>query len=219
MSALTENFDAWNKNKWHESLARAFPGAIPTSASWTGIDAIVAVLTPFCVRDLNHTLLPGGGGMDIIEVARGRETDSLELRDSPSSAFICQPASLAFEHFPDSPWNSFFLLAAAPLEPSGIYDELRRPYEELLELPSGDYVERSYLDAGYIGHDESGSEIPIPDPHRLVTRFLSGKFLMIAKRSLWNSDSATYDGRHNQMSAATIRTHIAAAMHASPVRN
>jgi serine/threonine-protein kinase len=219
MSPEIAKFDAWNKGQWHQALTKAFPAAIPTSASWTDLDAMVAILTPFCPPNVNHTHLPGGGGMDIIEVAPGREATTLELRDAPSCAFICRPATLALEHFPDSPWNSFFLLETAPLKASGIYERHPRPYEELLELPDGEYLERSCIDAGYIGHDEAGHEIPIPDPHRLVTRFFSGKFLMVAKSSLWNHDSATYDGRHNQMTAAAIRAIIAAAIKAGPQGN
>jgi serine/threonine-protein kinase len=216
MSPEIEKFDAWNKQIWHQTLAKAFPAAIPTSASWTDLDAMVAILTPFCPPNVNHTHLPGGGGQDIIKVAPGREPSTLDLYDAPSCAFICRPATLTLEHFPDSVWNSFFLLETAPLQPSGVYEGHPRPYEELLELPDGEYLERSCLDAGHIGHDESGDEIPIPDPHRLVTRFFSGKFLMVAKASLWNHDSATYDGRHNQMTPAAIRTVIAAAIHTSP---
>ena len=211
-----ENFDAWNKDQWEQCLVRVFPTAIPTSASWTDMDAIVAVLNQFCAESVNHTHLPDGGGMDILKVARAREDNCLELHDAPSCAFICRPSILALEHFPESPWNSFFLLETAPLKPSGVYERHPRPYEELLELPGGEYVERSCLDAGYIGHDESGDEIPIPDPHRLVTRFFSGKFLMVAKASLWNQDSATYDGRHSQMTPAAIRGVIAAATGRGP---
>jgi serine/threonine-protein kinase len=213
MNAQAQEFDTWNKNEWEQCLHRVFPKAIPSSAYWTDTGAIVAVLNQFCAENVNHTHLPDGGGMDIIKVARGREDNCLELHDAPSCAFVCRPLSLTFEHFPTSPWNSFFLLDTARLPPSGVYPELTLQHEELLELPDGEYVERSHLDAGFFGHDEDGCTKPIPDPHRLVTRYFTGKFLMVAKRSLWNLDSSTYDGRHSRMDAATIRAAIAAAIH------
>jgi serine/threonine-protein kinase len=67
-----------------------------------------------------------------------------------------------------------------------------------------DYVSREIWDRGFL-HDENGDEIPIPDNARLVMRLLQGKVLLVAKGSLWNSDPATYDGRHNTMTAAQIR--------------
>jgi hypothetical protein len=39
-------------------------------------------------------------------------------------------------------------------------------------------------------------------------RWLQGKVLLVAKGSLWNSVPATYDGRHNGMTAAEIRRTI-----------
>ena len=39
---------------------------------------------------------------------------------------------------------------------------------------------------------------------------------MGTKRSLWNLDSSTYDGRHSRMDAAAIRGAIAATIRPTP---
>ena len=149
--------------------------------------------------------------MDVVSV--GREPGCIELRPSRGVAYVCRPRILYFEHIPAAPWNSFFLLEAAELAPSRVYDDLSYQHEELLELPDGQYHDRSHLDQGILGYDDAGDEIPIPDPHRLVVRYFSGKFLVVAKRSLWNRTSATYDGRHANLSLQEIRRQIEEALH------
>ena len=206
------DFDSENKSRWEAALHTAFPQGIPQSASWNQRDAIVDVLRPFCAKSLNHAMLPRGGGQDMAAVTYSREPGCIEFRPDPSVAYVCRPAVLSFEHITSSPWNSFFLLNTASLAPSGVYEEREREYEEVLELPDGEYLNRSHLDQGSLGYDESDRDIPIPDPHRLVVRILDGKLLFVAKRSLWNTVSQTYDGRHNTMSAAEIRTEIEAAL-------
>lgn len=102
----------------------------------------------------------------------------------------------------------FLLLSTQALEPSGVYESVSSEYEEVLELPDGCYLNRSHFDEDSLGYDEEGDEMPIPEPHRLVCRFLSGKFHFVAKRSCWNRDTATYDGRHSKMTPSQIRSRI-----------
>jgi hypothetical protein len=80
--------------------------------------------------------------------------------------------------------------------------------EELVEVAPAEYVRRDALELGFLGHDENGDEIPIPDGARPIVRWLRGKVLLVAKGSLWNGDPANYNGRHNGMTAAQIRTTI-----------
>jgi hypothetical protein len=211
-TARMSDFDSENKSRWEAALHTAFPQGIPQSASWTQRDAIVDALGPFCAKNLNHTMLPRGGGQDMDEVTYSREPGCIEFRPDPSVAYVCRPGVLYFENIAASPWNSFFLLDTASLSPSGVYEEGTRAHEEVLELPDGEYVNRSHLDEGSLGYDGNDRDIPIPDPHRLVVRILAGKLLIVAKRSLWNRVSQTYDGRHNTMSAAEIRAEIEAAL-------
>jgi hypothetical protein len=163
------------------------------------------VLKPFIGLNLNHTMLPGGGGMDMEAIALSPEPNCLELSPGDRLADTFRPAVLFFEHFPESPWNSFFLVETRPLQASGVYEENNGEYEEVVELSPGEYINRSHHDTGILNHNEEGEEIALPTTARVVARHMQGKFLVVAKRSIWNRVSATYDGRHNGMTVEQIR--------------
>jgi serine/threonine-protein kinase len=175
---------------------------------------MVKILSPFCGEAINHTMLPLSGGMDIIKVSYDAGNRVMEFWPSHRVVYVGRPEMLEFRYFKSSPIDSFFLLTNRELEPSGVYEDFSGNYEEVLELANGEQMDRSCLDAGYIGHDENGFEIPIPDDYRLVVRFLDGKFLMVAKKSIWNQVSSTYDGRHSRLSASEIQQQIGAALSA-----
>ena len=82
----------------------------------------------------------------------------------------------------------------------------------MLELAPSEYVERYVWDQGHLGYDESSREIPLPDDARLMTRWFDGKILFVTKGSMWNGTPATYDGRHDTMSAEQIRAMIERAL-------
>jgi hypothetical protein len=207
------NFVLENRERWETALNICFPKGIPTSTSWTESEQMVRILRPFCAKNLNHTMLPRGGGQDMIDIGLSKEAGCIELRPAPNIAYLCRPSSLHFEYISDSAWNSFFLLETAGLSPSGIYgDDSSDGREELLELPNGQYYSRSHWDENSLGEDEDGREIPVPKASRLVVRHFDGKFLIVAKKSLWNGTSATYDGRHQKLAPAEIRAKIEAAL-------
>ena len=205
------DFDARNKAEWEEAIMGVFNGAPPQRATWDCREQMVKVLNGVSSSDsLNHTMLPGGGGVDIESAEFSSEHDCLELI-AGGVRYICKPKRLDFEHFPERTWNSFFLLETDELEESGVYDSHVDSSEELLRLPDGAYMDRSCLDMDCIGVDENGAEMPVPQGSNLVVRKLKGKFLVVAKRSLWNLNRKTYDGRHSQFSASEIRSQIEAA--------
>ena len=194
-----------NREDWSRAISEMFRPPIPQSAQWSDPSSIVQVLAPFMGRGLNHTMLPGGGGNDMESIAEAREPGCLMLCMGPGSAEIFRPATLYFEHFEESPWNSFFLLETEALSPSGVDRGTDGMSETLVEVSPGEYIDR---DQCILGYDEEGEEIPLPETVRIVTRYMRGKFLVVAKASLWNLLEATYDGRHNGMTAQQIRTQI-----------
>ena len=201
-----DEFEAWNKKAWSKAIANAFPNGKPTSATFTDVSEIIRILDSFSDNNLNHTLLPRGGGMDFEVVTEGREEGTIELHPDPGCAYVCRPASLYWEYFPQSEVDSFLLLETNPLEPSGVYQGNRKDgYEEVLEMPDGCYADRDTRD---LGEDESGRTIPLPRERRHLVRFFKGKFIVVAKKSLWNKIPETYDGQHNQLSAKEIRSII-----------
>lgn len=145
--------------------------------------------------------------MDIEEIRHSSETNCLDFIVSDRSFYLVRPERLFFEHISSSPINSFFLLELGTLAQTDVYDKSDRQREELIEL-DGEYLDRELWDRGYLGHDESGYEIPLPRHAMLTVRFLSGKILVVSKGSIWNGIPATYDGRHTNMTAKQIRKFI-----------
>ena len=191
-------FDQQNKAEWATAINQLFGSAPPRSRQWTDLDAMLHVLTPFMGQNLNHTMLPRGGGLDMESIARSPEPECLELCPCHGVAYPFRPTAMFFEYFPESPWNSFFLLETESLQPCGVYDNRDGQYEEVVELSPGKYIDRSHQDTGILGYEEDGREIPLPKTSRLVVRNMQGKVLIVAKRSIWNRVSSTYDGRHSQ---------------------
>jgi hypothetical protein len=205
---MVEEFHKKAAQRWAGAIAAQFSATVPKTATWDNSDQIVEVLRKFVEKTDNLALFPTGGGMDLRTVRSSHERGCIELSVEERVSYVVRPKRLIFEHIDRSPKDSFFLLELDTLAPSGVYDELASPYEELVELNPTEYVNRDVWDRGYIGHDESGREIPIPDHARLIIRLLEGKVMLVSKGGLWNSIPETYDGRHSKMTADQIRRQI-----------
>lgn len=194
---------------WTTAITDVSSNIQPTSQTWRELDHIRNVLLPFMGENRNHAHLPSGGGMDMRSINISHEPNCLEFGIGDQFVWIMKPTSLTLEYISESPIDSFLLLELAALKPSGVYDkkegENERFSEELVELTQGKYVDRYIWDQGYLDLDENGHEIPFPSDSRVATRWLKGKVLIVAKGSLWNGTSGTYDGRHNEMTAFDIR--------------
>jgi len=204
-----EAFDSQNKADWAAAIHQAFGSAPPRSAQWTDLDAILHVLTPFMGQNLNYTILPSRGGLSMRSIARSPELECLEFCPGNDTAYPFHPTTLFFEYFPESPWNSFFLVETKSLQPCGVYEKSNSRYvEEVVEVSPGEYIDRSHRETGILGYEENGREIPLPETCRLVVRHMQGKFLIVAKRSIWNCAISRYGRRHSQMTAQQIREQI-----------
>ncbi len=201
---------------WADAISRSFIGNPPQSAVWYGSEAILAALQPFMAEGRNHGFLPTGGGMDMLGIDVAAEPGCLAIEVDEKIVYVIKPKSLVLEYFPESPVNSFAFLQLDQLKPTGISENAEtgeRSYSEyIVELEPGRYVERSVWDQGYYDYDDDGREIELPDSARLVTRWLGGKILLVAKTSVWNRTKSTYDGRHNRMQAHKIREVISNAL-------
>ena len=207
-----ENFTEECRQFWMGAIAAITSNNPPVSATWQGIDCIHTALRPFMARNRNHAHLPTGGGFDILSVDTSAEPGCLEFGIGARRAYVVKPRSLILEYIPESPIDSFLLLELAELQSSGIDEQHGTKSEDLVELERGRYADLTVLDRGFSGCDEEGRGIPLPPECRQVTRWLEGKFLIVSKRSLWNGDGATYDGRHNAMNAIDIRRVITKAL-------
>jgi hypothetical protein len=202
-------FKVENRKQWRTALWTIFPGVVPESARWTSLEDIKHVLSTIAQRDLNHMFLPSSGGLDLTAVRTSHEDGCLDLMTG-RVAYVVRPSALIFESFPESITESYFRLETERLESSGTYPESTSDHEELTEIAPREYYHRSTWDEQSLGEDEQGSNIPLPPGSRLVIRYFGGAFLFVAKGSLYNAFPATYDARHNKMSAAEFRAHVRA---------
>ena len=206
------------RDAWMRTLHQLNP-ARESRLSWTSPAAIREALTRLLSHTRSHAHLPTGGGLDFERLQPSTEPGVFAFEMDHGSVHLARPRSLTLEWIERRPTESFVLLELAELAPSGAYepddddpgyppDHRTRRREEVLELAAGDYVDRSVWDQGDLGYDDEGRRIPLPEEARLATRWFNGKILFVTKGSLWNGTPATYDGRHDRMSADQIRSMI-----------
>jgi len=85
-------------------------------------------------------------------------------------------------------------------------------WEEVMELSPGEYVAPPHYDNSAPTHDTYGNDMEQLESPRFVRRYMQGKFLIVAKCSIWNQLGATCDGRHTRMSSQEIREQIQGVM-------
>lgn len=202
---------------WSKIVERVNPNLAETQM-WYDLPMIVRAMRPFMGDNRNHALLPTGGGVDLSHVRSSQESGCLNLGvHKGATDYVVRPKTLTMVTFPSSVGQSFLLLELDELKQSGVYDYLleddedgsaRRAYEarrkEELVNVNGAYLDRAHWDEDrYV--DEYGEEVDLPESARLTVRWLNGKILIVAKGSIWNSITATYDGRHDKMTADVLR--------------
>ncbi|MGX9143480.1 hypothetical protein ACWTU9_07695 [Mesorhizobium sp. 128a] len=200
------DFQVKNLRAWEAAIQSAF-GAAPASAVWTDIYAMIDVLQPFMGFNLNHAMLPGGGGLGVDAITHSREAGCIRFDTGERSFYLAKPRKLSFEYVDRSPANSFFLMELTTLKPTDVYETVRSESEQLVEVDD-EYLDYSIWEHGVLGYEEDGQEISLPDDASVVVRLLRGNVLIVAKASLWNGDTSTYDGRHDHMNAEQVRSII-----------
>lgn len=200
-------FKTRNAEAWCNAIETSLGGYPPDTATWTDPRSIVHVLEPFLKKNLDHAMLPGGGGLDLEGISLSRESGCLDLFSGERSSILVSPKSITFEYIFWAPSESFFLMDLYELDPSGVYESVASESEPLLEI-DGEYRDYAESERGFIGYDTEGIEIPVPEDARLVFRKLRGKILIVAKSGCWNSLQDTYDARHVTMTSYQVREFI-----------
>lgn len=189
-----------NRQSWIDIQNKIFPTDIPKNCEWTNLDDIINVLNVIgSINNSNHMFYPTGGGLDVKSSKKSTESNCIEIFTGLTD--ILKPKRLLFESFDDPIW-SYFRIETFELEPTGVYKEKDYPSEELTEIETGKYINRSYWDEG----EYQGQKLP--KTARVLTRHLKGSFVIFAKSSYYNRNSSTYDARHNKMSAEEFRAYI-----------
>jgi serine/threonine-protein kinase len=211
---LNKDFHKRNQEQWFEIQSRLFPTSIPTRVIWENVEDIIKVLKTVSSYDsLNHMFFPSGGGLDLIDARISNEKGCIEL--DFVTIHVVKSKRLVFESFGYDPEWNYFRLELDELEPSGVYDGKddeyndEKPYksdeEFVAKLYPGHYdkldiveYRSEYEESGYI----------IPKTARTLVRILRGSFVIFNKRSTYNLNPSTYDGRHNKMDTEGFRNYI-----------
>jgi serine/threonine-protein kinase len=198
---LNRDFEKRSKSEWLDIQNSLSPSAMPRTVIWEDIDDIITILNVISEHEqVNHTLLPGGGGLDLEGAKLSYEEGCIEL-NFDGHAHIVKPKRLIFECFQGySDWN-YFRLETEGLELIGTYDHIRDD-EGLTEIEP--FV---YTDYECFEFDDFNGE-RLPASARPVRRTTKGSFLICLRTGIYNADPSTYDGRHNKINPTEFRNYI-----------
>jgi serine/threonine-protein kinase len=190
------DFGRQNLLEWRHMQRLLFREPVPVRSYWENIDDIARVLNAAVSTEaLNHCFLPDGGGNDF----EGCEVRDGLLECDLGATYQVKPAALEVVIWPDYPEWSYFYVELSELSPTGVYGSKSfKRQEEFVRLPNGRLKKRSVWDEQG-DYDSSGNFRSLPNESRLIVRFLSGNWAIVAKRSPYNDDADTYDGRHNTL--------------------
>lgn len=194
--------------EWGHIQRLLFPKQPPHRAIWDDPSTIARILEmTISTRNLNHMFLPEGGGLDL-NGACFVEPDLLEL-DIGGITHLLRPLFLEVVFWKKAPEWSYFWLELSSLGASGIYEDSdgEFSYEEVVELPDGKLLPRWCWDEGAY-EDGHGTEVDLPEGSRLIVRQLHGAMVAFAKRSPYNADVSTYDGRHYSLGNSAFYDYI-----------
>lgn len=181
---------------------------VPASTiRWTSLDDIIKVLNFVTkTKNLNHMLLPTGGGGDATTVKKAHEKGHIFIYNE-GLAIQLKPKSLYMECIDvDSPIWNYFLLEVENV-PCIEKENLNSGKEYCAALPTGKCIVSDGIQYGKYAYD---SDEDLPKGTVIVERYTKGNFLFVFKMAGYNSIGSTYDGRHNDATPDEFRTYIEA---------
>ncbi|QGM29326.1 protein kinase [Bacillus sp. N3536] len=182
---IKDSFEKKSRVEWDFILNEISPSGAE-SMTWRRLDTINTVLNSVSkLKALNHTFLPGGGGLDLQESAVSVQKDYLEL-DLDGILRLVKPKRLCLETFDDPQWNYFFLETES-VQPSGIYEYDEDKFEEyLLEIAPGKYIEPYHKN-----YNSYNGEV-LPSSYREIILGLKGNYVIFPKHSFYNLNMDSY---------------------------
>ncbi len=195
---LNKDFERRTKSEWKDIQNELFPSSMPKTVIWDDINDIVKILNFVGEHSqVNHTFLPGGGGLDLTGAIISYETGCIELHFQ-GFPYIVKPKQLTFESFSGHIDWSYFRLDTEGLGLIG--DNSGNMTDEgLTEIKRGLYSDSDCFKF----NDYNGR--PLPKSARPVIRVSEGSFLVCLKTGPYNSIPQTYDGRHNKVNGDEFR--------------
>jgi len=218
---LNEDFHEQKVEQWIKFQSKLFPASIPTSVVWKDPVEIVKILNLITSEsNMSYMFLPGTGGLELKYAAVSEDKDFIELEFGTGHTYLMKPENLTFESFAEDPIWTYFRLEIEPTAPTGVYtgdtheQHKKRFYEPLTQTAPGEFHDYSLYD-----HYEYSEEEEMPENIRTVNRFFGGAIVMFGKRSYYNLDYSTTDGRHNIMNATEFREYIQQQVNNSRIPN
>lgn len=199
---VIDDFQLRNAYEWKEFAQKFFPLQTPEEATWTDLDAIIAVLAEIAkVHSLNHLFFPDGGGMTLTAVRRAEEPGFIDL--DTGFATLLKPAKLTYVSFGlDTKWD-YLRLEAEPVDATGHFPVNAGDYREYLsELRPGEYAHPDVYEYRF------DRNLELPEGARSVVRYLKGAMVFFSTSSPYNQNTATYDARHEKMSEAEFKAYM-----------
>ncbi len=199
---IYKDFTKRNPLQWRDVQIKLFPTALPQRAVWENVDSIVEILNYLgSVDNLNHVLLPDGGGIDMLGAQQGLEPKTIELIADERTVYIVKPKRLIFESFNfDWEWN-YFRLETYELDTTGI-DDIFENHEHLFEIAPLQYISEGDWD------EDRDGERRYPADYRRIFRYSRGDFLILQKTSPYNQSAYNYGGEHNQRGLDEFKAYI-----------
>lgn len=188
---------------WDTLVNELFDSKIPNTVIWKDTKTIVDVLRFIGQhKALNHTFIPSGGGLDLLDCETHWEDGFIALVFG-GQKHILKPKALHFESFGSNhPEWYYFMLETETVKPlfeetdeSAIYEPVVEADEELYyEIP--DWESKLY------------SDYPPKTTGEYNSRYRKGNFAIFSKASKYNQVSGTYDARHSKVSTESFREFI-----------
>ncbi|WP_144697730.1 protein kinase domain-containing protein [Fictibacillus phosphorivorans] len=182
---IKDSFEKRTRVEWNFILKEISPAGAE-STTWRRIDSITSVLNSVSqLKALNHTFLPGGGGLDLKGVDKSELHGYIEM-NLDDIVRIIKPKSLHLETFDDPQWNYFFLETES-IPPSGVYEVEEEKYEEfLLEIAPGKFIEPYHKNYGFYKGEA------LPSTSREIILGLKGNYVIFPKNSIYNFKMDSY---------------------------
>lgn len=201
-------------DRWGEALLAVNPN-LSQSLEWSSPIEIAEIINQFVGGEMNHCHFPTLGGFDIEAVESSIEHRCLELVLGHSTRHLLKPNRLILEYIEDAPGESILVLETGTLRAKEVdntyVDEpghFHNRRQEIIRVDDGHYP-RAHWDEDFIGYEEDGQKIELPDSAHILVRWERGKFIFVSKGSLWNGPIGPYDGSHIELSSSQIREIIA----------
>jgi len=207
---ISKDDRASSKSLWRFIEENVVKQNNPSTVIWRNKRHVVEILKQLSILNFNHTFVPNGGGMDLIDIDEFFETKEPDMVkiNFGLGLEVFKIKSLIWELPNEDPEFSYFRLEFDELDP--IYPDVIENHDEQLQsilkgydykIVNEDLLVDSNGEYNYFNGDDE-------DERLFIRRWFSGTFLIVPKGSIYNHITETYDGRHAEFNADEFREYM-----------